>query len=35
MHDKPAETTPYKYLAPAVEEVKKVVTQKIKLFMGK
>ncbi|HXK41190.1 MAG TPA: class II fructose-bisphosphate aldolase [Candidatus Paceibacterota bacterium] len=34
-HDKPAETTPYKYLTPAVEEVKKVVSQKIKLFMGK
>ena len=34
-HDKPAETTPYKYLAPAVEEVKKVVSQKIKLFMGR
>ena len=35
LHDKPDETTPYKYLAPAVEEVKKVVAQKIKLFMGK
>ncbi len=34
-HDKPRETTPYKYLAPAVEEVKRVVSQKIKLFMGK
>lgn len=34
-HDKPGETTPYKYLAPAVEEVKKVVAQKIKVFMGK
>jgi len=34
-HEKPNETTPYKYLAPAVEEVKKVVVQKIKLFMGK
>jgi fructose-bisphosphate aldolase class II len=33
-HDKPRETTPYKYLSPAVEEVKKVVAQKIKLFMG-
>lgn len=32
-HDKPDETTPYKYLGPAVEEVKKVVSQKIKLFM--
>jgi len=35
MHDKPGETTPYKYLSPAVEEVKKVVAQKIKIFMGK
>ena len=35
LHDKPNETTPYKYLAPAVEEVKKVVAQKIKIFMGK
>ncbi len=34
-HDKPGETTPYKYLGPAVEEVKKVVSQKIRLFMGK
>lgn len=34
-HDNPSETTPYKYLTPAVEEVKKVVAQKIKLFMGK
>ena len=34
-HDKPSETTPYKYLGPAVEEVKKVVTQKIKLFRGR
>lgn len=34
-HEKPNETTPYKYLAPAVEEVKKVVSQKIKIFMGK
>ncbi len=33
-HDKPNETTPYKYLAPAVEEVKKVVAAKIRLFMG-
>ena len=33
-HDKPGETTPYKYLTPAVEEVKKVVAQKIKLFMS-
>lgn len=34
LHDKPSETTPYKYLGPAVEEVKKVVTQKVRLFMG-
>ena len=33
-HDTPNETTPYKYLAPAVEEVKKVVSQKVKLFMS-
>ncbi len=33
-HEKPNETTPYKYLGPAVEEVKKVVAQKIKVFMG-
>ncbi len=30
----PNETTPYKYLKPAVEEVKKVVSARIKLFMG-
>ncbi|MBI4158575.1 MAG: class II fructose-bisphosphate aldolase family protein [Candidatus Yanofskybacteria bacterium] len=35
LHNKPAETTPYKYLAPAVEEVKNVVSQKIKVFMSK
>src|SRR3989344_1307674 len=35
LHDKPRETTPYKYLAPAVEEIKKIVTQKIKVFIGK
>lgn len=35
MHDKPSETTPYKYLAPAVEEVKKIVISKTKVFMGK
>lgn len=29
------ETTPYKYLGPAVEEVKKVVMAKIRIFMGK
>ena len=34
-HEKPNETTPYKYLGPAVEEVKKLVAQKIKVFMGK
>src|SRR3989344_5460858 len=34
-HDKPSETTPYKYLMPAVEEVKNIVSQKIKVFMGK
>jgi fructose/tagatose bisphosphate aldolase len=32
MKEKPAETTPYKILAPAFEEVKKVVMEKIKLF---
>jgi ketose-bisphosphate aldolase len=35
LHDKPGETTPYKYLKPGVDEMKKVVTAKIKLFMGK
>ncbi len=30
-----AETTPYKYLAPAAEEVKKLVMAKTRLFMGK
>ncbi len=34
-HANPNETTPYKYLGPAVDEVKKVVAQKIKVFMGK
>ncbi len=34
-HDNPNETTPYKYLGPAVEEVKKLVAAKIRLFMGK
>lgn len=33
-HEKPDETTPYKYLQPAVEEVKRVVAAKIKLFMN-
>ncbi len=31
---KPNETTPYKYLAPAVDEVKKLVAAKIRLFMS-
>ncbi len=31
--EKPNETTPYKYLGPAVEEVKKLVVQKIRVFM--
>lgn len=31
--EKPNETTTYKYLGPAVQEVKKLVAQKIKLFM--
>jgi ketose-bisphosphate aldolase len=35
LHDKPGETTPYKYLKPGVDEMKKVVTAKIKMFMGK
>ena len=35
LHDKPNETTPYKYLKVGVEEMKKVVSTKIKLFMGK
>ena len=34
-HEKPNETTPYKYLGPAVEEVKKLVAQKIQVFMGR
>lgn len=34
-HAHPNETTPYKYLGPAVDEVKKLVTQKIKLFIGR
>jgi len=32
MHDNPTETTPYKYLGPAAEEVKKLVLQKLALF---
>lgn len=35
LQEYPTETTPYKYLGPAAEEVKKLVAQKIKLFMGK
>jgi fructose-bisphosphate aldolase class II len=31
----PNETTPYKYLGPAAEEVKKLVITKTQLFMGK
>ena len=34
-HAHPNETTPYKYLAPAVDEVKKLVAAKVHLFMGK
>src|SRR3989344_413964 len=34
-HEHPNETTPYKYLGPAVDEVKKLVTAKIHLFMSK
>ncbi len=34
-HANPNETTPYKYLGPAVDEVKKLVAAKIRLFMGK
>ncbi len=34
-HEHPNETTPYKYLGPAVDEVKKLVAAKIRLFMGK
>jgi len=35
LHDKPDETTPYKYLKVGVDEMKKVVAEKIKLFMAK
>ena len=35
LHDKPNETTPYKYLKVGVEETKKIVTAKVRLFMGK
>jgi ketose-bisphosphate aldolase len=34
LHDNPDEAAPYKYLAPAVDEVKKVVMAKIKLFIN-
>ena len=35
LHDKPGETTPYKYLKLGVDEMKKVVLAKVKLFMVK
>ena len=35
LHDKPGETTPYKYLKPGVDEMKKIVSAKVKLFMGR
>jgi fructose-bisphosphate aldolase class II len=35
MKEKPNETTPYKYLIPGIEGVKKVVEAKLKVFMGK
>jgi len=34
IHAKPNETTPYKYLAPAATEVRKLVMEKIRLFQG-
>lgn len=34
-HDHAVVTTPYKYLAPAAEEVKKVVMAKVRVFMAK
>src|SRR3989344_8975330 len=34
LHAKPDESAPYKYLALAVEDVKKVVAEKVKLFMS-
>lgn len=34
LHAKPDEAAPYKYLAPAVEDVQKVVAAKIKLFQS-
>ena len=33
--DEPSETTPYKFLAPAVEEMEKYIAQKMRLFAGK
>lgn len=35
LHDKPGETTPYKYLKPGMDEMKKVVLAKVRMFMGK
>lgn len=35
LHDKPGETTPYKYLKVGVDEMKKVVAAKVKMFMGR
>ena len=35
LHDKPGETTPYKYLKVGVDEMKKVVAAKVKMFMSK
>ncbi|MDP3792549.1 MAG: class II fructose-bisphosphate aldolase [bacterium] len=35
LHDKPGETTPYKYLKVGVDEMKKVVSTKVRMFMGK
>ena len=34
-HAHPNETTPHKYLGPAVDEVKKIVFQKTRLFIGR
>lgn len=34
MEEKPGETTPYKYLKPGMEEMKKVVFAKVKLFQS-
>jgi len=33
LHDKPGETTPYKYLKVGVDEMKKVVSAKVQMFM--